>query len=111
MNNSDTQPKGPLDRFWVVVDPTPVSEITDVLFETDVRGFMAQVRGGLDEERRPRIFADRESAEADAHARLAIVRGLAAIAKATPTDDVRNAARLRLLDADGKVVFEADLGR
>lgn len=106
-----TPPKGPLDRFWVVTDPTPDSELTDIFFETDASGFILQVRGGLDEDRRPRIFADREPAEADAIARLAIVRGLAAIAKATPAGDVKNAARLRLLDGDGKVVFEADLGR
>lgn len=106
-----TSPKGALDRFWVVTDPTPESEIGDILFETDVRGFVLQVRGGLDEDRRPTIFADRESAEADAMARLAVVRGLSAIADGVVRGNVRDATKLQLLDDSGDVVFETKLER
>jgi hypothetical protein len=106
-----TTTRSALDRFWVVTNPTPESEIGDILFETDVRGFILQVRGGLDEDRRPRIFADRESAEADALARLAVVRGLSAIAGGVVRGDVRNAARLTLLDDAGEVLFETKIER
>jgi hypothetical protein len=63
--------QGVIDRFWVVTDPTPVSEIVDILFECDVPGFIRQVKGGLSEQDHPTFYADRSSAEADALARLA----------------------------------------
>jgi len=102
-------PRGALDRFWVVTNPSPVSELTDILFETDALGFILQVRGGLSEDRRPRLHVDRAAAEADAAARLAVVRGLSAIATAKVPGDVARAELLRLLDAEGNVVFETEL--
>jgi hypothetical protein len=67
--------QGVIERFWVVTDPTPISEIGDILFACDVPGFIRQIKGGLSEEDRPTFYADRSSAEADALARLAAVHG------------------------------------
>jgi len=69
--------RGAVERFWVVTDPTPVSDIVEILFECDVPGCIRQIRGGLSEENRPTLYADRSSAEAEALARLAAVRGQA----------------------------------
>ena len=68
---------GVIERFWVVTDPTPASEIVDILFECDAPSFIRQIKGGLSEENRPTFYADRASAEVDALARLAAVRGCA----------------------------------
>ena len=46
------------ERFWVVVSPSPVSELGDICFECDFAQFAVQVRGGLDERRIVGIFAD-----------------------------------------------------
>lgn len=35
------------DRFWVVTDASPVSELGDILFETDLGGLERQFKGGL----------------------------------------------------------------
>jgi hypothetical protein len=35
---------GPDDKFWGVVDPTPVSELGDVLFETTLHGLELQFK-------------------------------------------------------------------
>ncbi len=102
---------GPIDRLWVVTDPTPLSTIDDILFEADAAALVRQVKGGLSEESHPTLYLDRESAEADALARLALVRGLSAIAGGTAKGDIRTATRVALLDDAGQVVIEADLGR
>lgn len=50
------------DRFWVVVQPTTVSELGDICFECDFRSYALQVRGGLDEETIVGIYADEQEA-------------------------------------------------
>ena len=52
--------------FWVVVRPTPNSEIGDFCFECDFRQFALQVRGGLDVDNVVGIYADQEVATATA---------------------------------------------
>jgi hypothetical protein len=69
--------QGVIERFWVVTDPAPISEVVDILFECDVAGFIRQIKGGLSEQDHPTFHADRSSAEAYAVARLAAVRGCA----------------------------------
>jgi hypothetical protein len=45
------------EKIWCVTDPTPVSEITDICFETSVSGLIMQAKGGLDPvEHKPAIF-------------------------------------------------------
>jgi len=48
----------PHDKFWVVTDPTPVSTLTDILFETSLAGLERQIRGGLTIADNPTIFTD-----------------------------------------------------
>lgn len=59
-----------LDEFWVVTNPTDVSELGDICFKTDADGFILQVKGGLDRERNPVIFTTAKSAKAYAMALL-----------------------------------------
>ena len=54
---------GPDDKFWVVVDATPESEMGDILFETTLRGLDLQFKGGLSMEQNPTIFTDHQVAE------------------------------------------------
>ena len=34
-------------KFWVVTEPSGISELVDILFETTIDGLMFQMRGGL----------------------------------------------------------------
>jgi len=34
-------------KFWVVTKPTKLSELGDILFETDYAGLALQIKGGL----------------------------------------------------------------
>ncbi len=61
---------GPTDKFWMVLDPTPISELADILFETSILGLALQNKGGLEIDRRPMIFTDPEEARAEAMSRL-----------------------------------------
>lgn len=101
--------QGPIKKLWVVTDPTPVSEIGDILFETDAAGLILQIRGGLAPKSHPALYLDRPTAEIDALARLAFVRGLAASAAGSTKGDLRQATRVALLVDAGRVVLEADL--
>ncbi len=100
---------GPDDTFWVVTDPTRESEFADICFVTSLRSLERQFRGGLTAAENPTIFTDRADAEAEARRRLLAVRVSRAIAHSAPGEIAENAARVALLDADGCVVFEADL--
>jgi hypothetical protein len=62
---------GPNDKFWMVIDPTPRSELADVLFETTLRGLALQLAGGLSMDRNPTMFGGREEARREAEQRLA----------------------------------------
>ena len=65
---------GGFERFWVVVDPGPKSEVPDVCFETDLISLAAQVRGGFDPEGRHTnalVYTDAALARVDAEARIA----------------------------------------
>lgn len=54
------------ETFWVVVRPTPNSELGDICFACDFRRFALQVRGGLDVDAIVGIYADQEVATATA---------------------------------------------
>lgn len=60
----------PHDRLWVVLDPIPGSSLSDVLWETELRGLLQAVRGGMDLSRSPTLFTGAEEARAEALARL-----------------------------------------
>jgi hypothetical protein len=49
-------------NFWLVVQPTPASELADICFKCDFSGFARQVRGGLHEDDIVGIFADEKEA-------------------------------------------------
>ncbi len=63
---------GPDDKFWLVVDPTKISTLADILFETTLRGLELQFKGGLTAAENPTIFT--EKAEAEARIRLDLRR-------------------------------------
>jgi len=71
------------ETFWVVVSPSPVSDLGDVCFECDFRRFALQVRGGLDEKKIVAIFAD------DTEAKELAEKLLRAIQQPTEEPDIR----------------------
>ncbi len=95
---------GPDDAFWLVTDPTARSTLDDVLCETSLRDLELQFRGGLTMDRDPTIFTDRQEAEREAARRLVAARAAAAILRSSG-----QAARVRVEDAGGGVVFGAEL--
>jgi hypothetical protein len=97
------------DTFWVVVDATPESEMSDILFETTLRGLELQFKGGLTMVQKPTIFTDRRKAEIEAYGRLVAMRATQAIARSGAVSKLQNATRIEPLDGDGKNLFETDL--
>ena len=101
---------GPDDTFWVVTNPSPVSTLEDVLFETSLRELELQFKGGLTIDANPTIFTDRSEARVEADRRLVATRAHRAILEGPPTGIALNGARhIRILDGDGMVLIEADL--
>jgi len=99
-----------LDKVWVTCDATRDSTLADICFETTLPGgLMLQFRGGLTMDANPKLFTDRAEAEAEAHLRLVAMRAANAIADAAPEQPMRDAARVAILDRDGKILFESDL--
>ncbi len=59
------------DIFWIVINPSLVSEIGDILFECSLRRLELQFKGGLSAEKdNPTLFSDQQEAEKEAKARL-----------------------------------------
>lgn len=52
------------DAFWLVLEPSPASELGDICFPCDFRQFARQVRGGLDENAIVAAFTDESEATA-----------------------------------------------
>jgi len=71
------------ETFWVVVSPSPVSDLGDVCFECDFHRFALQVWGGLDEDKIVGIFAD------EAEAKELAEKLLRAIHRPTEEPDIR----------------------
>lgn len=64
---------GAWERFIVVHDPGPRSEVGDICFETDLATLTAQIRGGFDPEGRHTnavLYTDPALARIDAEARI-----------------------------------------
>jgi hypothetical protein len=100
---------GPDDKFWVVVDPTPESEMGDILFETTLRGLELQFKGGLTMAQNPTIFTDQQEAKYEAYGRLTALRAAQAVLRAGRENPEARIDRIEIYGADGKLVFEANL--
>ena len=98
---------GPDDKLWVVVDARSESTLADVLFEASLRSLELQFKGGLTMDDNPTIFTDHREALLEAHGRLMAMRAAQAIASSPAK--FQDVTRIELIDADGKVVFEAAL--
>ncbi|MFQ5845799.1 MAG: hypothetical protein ACE5JG_12520, partial [Planctomycetota bacterium] len=92
------------------VDPTPESEMGDILFEASLRGLELQFKGGLTMAQNPTMFTEKAEAEIEAYGRLVAMRASRVIAQqAAEGKPLESAHRIEVLDANGKVLFEADL--
>lgn len=60
----------PDDKFFVVVDASPISELGDIWFESSLRNLMNQFRGGLTLEENPTIFTSQGETLREARRRL-----------------------------------------
>ena len=102
---------GPNDKFWVVVDPMPDSELGDVCFETTLRGLELQFRGGLTAAQNPTLFTDEAEAKIEAFGRLAAMRAAEAVLRAGREKPGSLIDRIEIYGADGEVVYQAKLGQ
>jgi hypothetical protein len=98
------------EKFWVVTDPAPESEMGDICFEASLRDLELQFRGGLTCDDNPALFTDRREAEVEAFGRFVAMRAARAIARGGNGEALQRADRVEILDADGKVLFRAELG-
>lgn len=100
---------GPHDKFHVVVDPSPTSQLGDFFFETTLTGLELQFRGGLSMAQNPAIFSDREEAEHEARNRPVALRAAQAVLRSARESAVASAHRIELYDEAGQLVARARL--
>ena len=55
-----------IGKFWVIMKPTPESEMSDILFDTTLFGFVIQVQGGLKQDEIHGIYRDSAKARSTA---------------------------------------------
>ena len=96
-------------KFWVCLDPTPYSEIGDILFEASLQELELQFKGGLDMDRNPTLFTDRKEASEEALGRLAVMRAFRAIFQSRDKGLLKAGLRLAVFDKDDRTIFETDL--
>ena len=102
---------GPTDRFWIALDPTPGYEYGEYLLHVSLSDLEFLFEGGLTMARNPTLFTDEKEAKVEAFARLTAMRTKRAIERQVAEgrgDGIPE--RLEILDGDGKLLFEADLG-
>jgi hypothetical protein len=62
-----------IGRFWVVTKPTKNSELGDIFFETDLFGFVLQMKGGLKENEIIGVYKNEGKAKKEAEKLLSKV--------------------------------------
>lgn len=93
-----------------MTDPTPESELGDILFQASLRDLDLQFKGGLIMAQTPTLFTEKADAEVEAYARLVAMRASRAIARrAAEGKPLAGAHRIEVLDANGKLLFDANL--
>ena len=97
------------DKLWVVVDAQPASELADIMFEASLRDLENQFKGGLTVAENPTLFTDRHEAEREAIARMVALRVSEVVVSERGKAKLEDATRAELHDADGTVIFGADL--
>ena len=100
---------GPDDKFWVVIDPKPISELEDILFQASLRDLDLQFKGGLQIEENPTLFTDEKEAKYEAYGRLTAMRAQQAILRAGRENPDTRIDHVEIYGEDGSLVFEADL--
>ncbi|MCK4414978.1 MAG: hypothetical protein KAY32_15695 [Candidatus Eisenbacteria sp.] len=102
---------GPDDSLWVVTDPRMESTLGDILFQASLRDLERQFKGGLTMDDHPVLFTDQREAEVEAHARIIALQVSKVLANVDSKDLLQRAVSMKLLDAEGCPVFEADIPR
>lgn len=60
-----------LDKFWVVCDPSPISEMGDIFWSTNLNEFADYCAGTRDfRKRKHALYANESEAKKDAEARM-----------------------------------------
>ena len=89
-------------KFWVVTDPTPESELADIFFAASLRDLELQFRGGLTCEHNPTLFTERAEAEADAQKSLeARDAAIAVLRNVEDPEGLKDLDRIEIINADG----------
>lgn len=61
-----------IEKLWIVTYPTPISELADIMFETDLDGLSLQFLGGLRAQDIAGMFTTQGEAEKEAKALLGL---------------------------------------
>lgn len=97
------------DKFWVVVDARPTSELGDILFETTIDGLERQFKGGLTSDENITIFTDHDEAAMEAHRRMTAVNVAEAVKNMASAESMKSAKKVEFKSAAGEIVFEVNL--
>lgn len=63
-----------IDKFWIVTRPKGSSELSDICFQTDIKGLALQFKGGLDPEEILAVYTAMNEAQRAADRILTIVK-------------------------------------
>ncbi len=99
------------DMLWMVIDPTPTSEMSDIASEETLRQFVSMLAGGLSLDDNPTFFTTEREAEIETFGRITAMRASQAITQSGAGSKLEQATRLEVYGAEGELLFGADLPR
>ena len=97
------------DMLWMVIDPTPTSDMSDIASEVTLRQFVQMLAGGLSLDDNPTFFTTEREGEIDAFGRMTAMRAAQAIAQSGAGSKLEQATRLEAYGRDGEMLFGAEL--
>jgi hypothetical protein len=97
------------DRFWMVTDPTSLSELGDICFETSLADLVLQIKGGLELKENPTIFTAEDDARLEGRKRLLVRSVVKAVLEGGLDGSPESVRSVTLESEEGLPVFEADI--
>ena len=97
-------------KFWLVTDPRPESESSDLVTQASLKDLELMFKGGLTTAENPTLFTEKQEAEIEAYGRVVAVRVARVVAQqAASGKSFQGVDRIEILGGDGKVLFETGL--
>jgi len=97
------------DKFWLVTEPSPVSELGDICFQTSLADLILQIKGGLELKGNPTIFTVEDDAQLEGRKRLLVRSVVKAVLEGGLDGPPESVRVVTLENEEGLPLFEADV--